>query len=175
MKVELICQNPKCKKPFTREAKEHARSVRRNRVECCSRSCAGVLLVGKFGTKVNRDWTKLNPGNRRDEFTGLRYYLRKTRERGLEGITLSDIKDQWDKQDGKCAYLGIDLILNTNKPNNNIPRWKLASLDRIDSRCPYQKGNIQFVSLPINYLKSQMSDTETREVLHLIKTNFNGA
>lgn len=45
-----------------------------------------------------------------------------------------------------------------------------ASLDRIDSSKGYIKGNVQFVSLPINYMKSTKSDIEIRQFLKQISS-----
>lgn len=47
-----------------------------------------------------------------------------------------------------------------------------ASLDRIDSSKPYEVGNIQFISTPINYMKNSMSDEQTREYLRVISANI---
>ena len=46
--------------------------------------------------------------------------------------------------------------------------WYRASLDRIDSSKGYVIGNVQFVSTPINLMKSTMSDLETKQYLKLI-------
>lgn len=46
-----------------------------------------------------------------------------------------------------------------------------ASLDRIDSTKGYIKGNVQFVSTPINLMKQSMSDLETKQYLKQI-SNF---
>ena len=47
---------------------------------------------------------------------------------------------------------------------------KQASLDRIDSSKGYIKGNIQFISTPINYMKSTMTDSEVKSFLKLISS-----
>lgn len=92
--------------------------------------------------------------------------MRKALQRGKLGdITLSSIKELWDRQDGKCAFIGIPLMLNT-KGKQDL-RF-LASLDRIDSSLPYQDGNVQFVSASLNYAKSTMTDTMFREFLTMI-------
>ena len=44
-----------------------------------------------------------------------------------------------------------------------------ASLDRIDSSKDYIKGNIQFISLAMNYMKAQMSHEQTLELITTIK------
>jgi hypothetical protein len=46
-----------------------------------------------------------------------------------------------------------------------------ASLDRIDSNKGYEKGNIQWISRSMNYMKNDMTDQEVRFILNLIKKN----
>lgn len=46
---------------------------------------------------------------------------------------------------------------------------RYASLDRIDSSKPYERGNVQFVAWPINYAKSDMSDRQMKRFVKLIR------
>lgn len=50
-----------------------------------------------------------------------------------------------------------------------LPTPKRASLDRIDGKCPYQKGNVQFVCFMANLCKGSFSDQETISFLREIK------
>lgn len=72
------------------------------------------------------------------------------------------MKNQWDLQKGICAYTGWPLI---SPPNTTT--WKRlkitptrASVDRIDSKKGYVKGNIQFVSLIAQYAKNVWHEKE---------------
>ena len=86
-------------------------------------------------------------------------------------LTLEDIKNQWDEQNGICPYTNFNLKLY--KPKETCEYHLRASLDRIDSSKGYVKGNIEFISLPINYLKSdQLSKNEVFELLTRISSNF---
>ena len=108
--------------------------------------------------------------NKRDEFTGFRYYLRKARSRDHEvNVTLREIKDLWELQRGQCVYtgVGLTLILET-KGTINDPRYT-ASLDRIDSERGYVKENLQFISVSMNYMKNTLTHKETNELIELIK------
>ena len=54
-------------------------------------------------------------------------------------ITIEDLKDQWEKQGGKCYWLGIDMSLE----DLMISRSPFApSVDRLDSSGEYTKENI---------------------------------
>ena len=69
-----------------------------------------------------------------------------------------------------CAHrkwrLSIPLYFSKGKQTSNSP-----SVDRIDNSKGYIKGNIQFVALPINYLKGELTHEQTIEVLKTI-SNF---
>ena len=80
------------------------------------------------------------------------------------------LQNLWNTQKGICPYSGISLTLN-NHSKRSKNRISIASIDRIDSSKGYIKGNIQFVALPINYLKGELTHEQTIEVLKTI-SNF---
>ena len=109
-----------------------------------------------------------------DKYSVFRKHFNRTKERNKKKnsskqaskiLTLQDIKDQWEKQDGKCAYTGVQMT-HVGK-NKKSPRQ--ASLDRIDSSKGYEKHNVQFVCLAINLAKLDFSDKDFREFLKDIK------
>ena len=53
------------------------------------------------------------------------------------------------------------------KANHNDPIYT-ASLDRIDSNKGYIKGNVQFISTAINYMKNNMSNEDTVKLCKII-------
>ena len=173
--IDVTC--PVCKTSFPRRQAEHNRSVRLGRIEYCTRKCQGTALQDNLGECKGVGHTDcLISNNRRDAFTGFRYYLRKAKERHpTSNMTLEDVKEQWRKQEGLCAYTGIPLNLqedNWVKANlRTVKEYTLASLDRIDSSKPYDKDNIQFVSLSINLMKRTMTDADTKELIALIKAS----
>lgn len=83
-------------------------------------------------------------------------------------LSLEDIRNQWIIQNGICPYTGIKMELQTatSKCKN---RLNLASLDRIDSSKQYSKDNIEFVVLPINYMKNQFKKEEIIEFLKIFQ------
>ena len=150
-----------CGKLFEKIKTEFDRIELKSGNHYCSRSCCGkdnirVNLGDKFGKNNN---SKLPP-NHRDKYTGFREFIRRAKNRNnLGDLTLDDLVEQWNNQKGICPYTGINLVLPKTIRNCSI--IELASLDRIDSNKLYEKGNIVFVSTPINYMKNSMSEEET--------------
>lgn len=132
---------------------------------------AHVLVVVKcvirtIGKKGNP--SVLIPSNRRDQYTPFRYYFRNARKRFKDfDLSLEYLKQLWDEQKGICPYTGIHLQLAEYKANHNDPIYT-ASLDRIDSSKGYIKGNVQFISTAINYMKNNMSHEDTITLCKII-------
>lgn len=170
--VELRCANKPCNKVFNRYAGEHTRSLKLGRLEFCSRVCQGIAGADNLGEFKGHGQTEhLRSDNRRDDHTGFRYYVRKATARWPESnISAADVKAQWELQQGRCAYTGLPLTLKNDKTGNKDKKaYEMASLDRIDSSKPYDRGNIQFVSLSINLMKASMTDAETKQLIALIR------
>lgn len=127
-------------------------------------------------------------GKGEDEYTPFRWYFRITfksqartnhqkqlRKNVKKKLTLKYLKYLWKKQKGKCAYSGIDLKAYTfseSRYNKSIKEdVTYASLDRIDSKKGYEKGNVQYVAWPINYAKNDMSDKQMKDFIKLIRKN----
>jgi hypothetical protein len=123
-----------------------------------------------------------------DEYTPFRWYLRsavwdaakrrntkvnKIPKNKKNIITLKYLKFLWEKQKGICPYTGIKLKLFTHSLSRYKTNMKsdirYASLDRIDANKPYAKGNVQFVTWPINYAKNDMSDKQMKRFIKLIR------
>lgn len=161
----LLCSN--CNIEFQKDRREYDRQIRKGAVRFfCNRSCSCAKGNTEHPEKGNAE--RLRKYKRqKDEFSPFRYYIRKAKVRKkLVDLTYLDLKTLWSAQSGKCAYTGIKLVLNSGSRQDI--RY-LASLDRIDSSLPYQKGNVQFVSTAINYAKSDMSHEHFVEFLDLIR------
>jgi hypothetical protein len=71
--------------------------------------------------------------------------------RGYEiGITISGAWKLFEKQKGLCALTGLPIQL---APTTMKAGTSTASLDRIDSKKGYIKGNVQWVHRDINFMK----------------------
>lgn len=68
-------------------------------------------------------------------------------------VTIQDVWDIFEKQQGKCALSGLDLVFYKNHKNKGE---QTASLDRIDSSRGYTKDNLQWIHKDINYMKSDL-------------------
>ncbi len=162
--VEVTCSY--CGKKHEKPQSEVKRSLSKERKMYCSRNCCGKANISNLPEK--KTWAHLSKYSKSDKFTGFRSFLRSANKRGKEvNITLQDLLDQWNLQQGKCIYSNVDLI----KPVSNRPNDRMftASLDRIDSSLGYIKNNIQFVSIAINNMKGEMTHEQTVEFINLIK------
>lgn len=162
--ISITCKG--CCEEFDKDRREYNRQQKNGKTNFyCSIACSSKAPRKSYNRTRSQAFIDAN-FRKTDEYTPFRYYMRKALQRGKLGdITLSSIKELWDRQDGKCAFIGIPLMLNT-KGKQDL-RF-LASLDRIDSSLPYQDGNVQFVSASLNYAKSTMTDTMFREFLTMI-------
>lgn len=107
-----------------------------------------------------------------DEFIGFRAFLSRAKKRGKLGdISLRDLADVWKSQNHICPYSGVTLVVPHYRVKSN-PLYT-ASLDRIESSKPYEKGNIQFVSIAVNNMKHTMSHEDTLNLCELIATHYN--
>ena len=153
MKISIICES--CGNAFERESKEYTRALKKGWKCFCSRSCAGKQWIKNFGDKANKDASYLKKYSRADEFTGFRKFIRSINSRVVQAnktsdITLEELKEIWDKQEGICPITGWKMTLKKEKENKQICPEQ-ASLDRIDHTKGYIKSNLRFVSLMANF------------------------
>lgn len=75
------------------------------------------------------------------------------RKKKYWNLSIADIHDVWERQDGKCAMTGL--------PMRKVPRtW---SIDRIDNYCGYTPGNIQLVLKQVNMMRGSLTVDEFTE------------
>jgi len=158
-----------CNQEYEKPKSEYLRNIEVGRKSYCSRSCTGKANVKNLGdhrpTEHLKQYVKpLSPfGN----------YLRRTKKCFKEAtVTLIDLEEQWNLQKGICPYSGVNLVL-TNYKFNCKDKTITASLDRIDSNLGYIKGNIQWVSQCINFMKNTMTHEETLKVCKIIADFWN--
>jgi hypothetical protein len=65
-------------------------------------------------------------------------------------LTIEELWELYLRQSGKCALSGMEIGFVHSKRGN-------ASLDRIDSTKPYEKGNVWWVHKDVNLAKQSLS------------------
>ncbi len=87
-------------------------------------------------------------------------------------ITLDDIKELYDKQNGICIYTGEKMThlghQNKETKNGHIYNTNNISVDRIDSKKHYIKDNIQLVCAQVNRVKYDMNHDEFLDMVKKI-------
>jgi hypothetical protein len=149
--VKVKCNG--CGKEFEmRRGKYTSRHRENNGIHYCNRSCYDIHRIGKspFG-----------------------YFVDKSRSRGRwkYDIDTDFLAELWGKQDGKCPYTGIKMILPESKKSfRKYHSIEKASLDRIDTTKGYIKGNVEFVCQGINFAKHDYSKDEVMAFVKKIKS-----
>jgi hypothetical protein len=175
VRIEVQCEV--CGKTFWREKGEISRSRRLGRKLYCSRQCTGIANTRNFPPRDVR-MKNLRRGSIPDDYSPFREYLklarRRTQERGeTTPLTLEDLKQQWESQDGTCPLTGWVLEL---PPTSNWATSPLtprrASLDRIDSSQGYVPGNVRFISVIGNYCKHVFTDADVIAFCHAVAERF---
>jgi len=170
-----VCTCDFCGKSFEKPLSKYKRNKKFNRMNFCSRSCAGKNNTKNFGDKRSTYDISQHSGWRKDEYTKFRYHYRNILKRNREvDVTLEDLKIQWELQRGICFFSGINLKLSSHSKIKKNPIYS-ASLDRIDTNKGYVKGNIRWVSRAINWMKNEMSDDMVNELINLIIENKKGS
>lgn len=163
----VVCSNINCNKSFMKDSSEVKRNNKINRKNYCSLVCSGHMNnhhLKKY-TKENVKYILPHCDNGRDKYTGLREHLRRVKKRKHNyDITIEDLYEQWNTQSGVCVYSGVKLV-HPNEKGSNI---NTASLDRIDSKYGYVKGNIQFISIMCNYAKNNSTHEQMIEFMNII-------
>ena len=138
-RIELKCSG--CDNNFLILKKEYNRQIRNGRSKFyCDWRCSGMFA-------------------RLDDLTPFRHVLRavertsKYREKKCN-LTLEYLKELWEKQKGICPYSGCKMFLHLRE-EKHFPYS--SSLDRIDPSKGYEKGNVEFVCLFVNYGKNGFS------------------
>jgi hypothetical protein len=84
--------------------------------------------------------------------------------RGIEySITDKDIEFLWKKQNGKCFYTNIELKIEKND-------LFTVSLDRINSKLGYIKGNVALCGNIINLMKLDLTIEEFKQIVLYLST-----
>lgn len=174
-KGKCFCQH--CGVEFEKPLSEIKRNEKLNRPNFCSRTCVGKNNSKNLGDHLGNYKQIMGYKRYGDDFTKFRYHYRNILNRKHKhevDITIEDLRNQWENQNGKCPYTGIQLILSTYTKIKKNPIYS-ASLDRKDSRKGYIKDNIIWVSRVANWMKNDMSEEMVNEFINLLIENKKGS
>jgi hypothetical protein len=169
--IVVKCDNPDCGRTFYKDGSEVRRNAKRGSGNYCQQSCSSKVSVKKLLNSANHGKGKNIGYVKTDKYTGLREHYRRAKYRNREfDLTLEDLLEQWDKQDGICPYTGVKLIHPIRLKDEGLTY--MASLDRIDSNLGYIKNNIQFISAAANLAKNNMTHEQMIEFCKTIAKNW---
>lgn len=164
--IQLICD--KCNNLYFKDLSEHKRNSKLRRKNYCSLSCSANINKIPINKRNIYNISK-HCKNQIDKWTNFRFYIKlMNNHKQNVSVTLDDLEEIWNKQKGICPYTNIFLTLSTHSSKDPI-FYKRASIDRIDSSKPYEKDNIEFVSLAINFMKNKYSKQDTIDFINIIK------
>lgn len=178
-KTKIICSE-------CNEEHEIAEAMYRSKIKrgqkdfYCSLSCAAKRgnkthpnKLGKY--KGNISQLKGYENNRLDEYSSFKYHLSRAKSRdkqkgNISNIDLKYLKEIWNKQNGICPYTGIKMQISRTSQDEDIKKTPIkASLDRIDPKIGYIKGNVEFVCYCVNVMKNDFTKDEMINFINQIK------
>jgi hypothetical protein len=116
----------------------------------CSLECKKKRVKKEDWNATERQYAKIS-GNWR------RYFSRLLNKAERDCLSVDDLIDLLNRQDGKCSLTGAVLTCVLEK---GIVTKTNASIDRIDAGGPYKVENIQLVCSAVNRLRTNMTVTE---------------
>lgn len=75
-------------------------------------------------------------------------------------LTIEFLWELFEKQQGKCALSGVELVLEPSQMGARKRQNHTASLDRIESNGGYTKDNVQWVHKTLNAMKSDLPQAD---------------
>jgi len=96
---------------------------------------------------------------------------KKGEEAKIHTLTIPDVVKQYEKQDGKCAELGIAMTSVSKKNGRRISsnRWSSLSIDRLDCNKGYAPDNIRLTCWAVNCMRGTLSEDEARDQMFEFK------
>lgn len=97
---------------------------------------------------------------------------KRAKELNIE-LTIEDIHNLYEKQNGFCAISGLKMSHETYsfRDKEHIINRLNISIDRIDSNLGYTKENVQLVAAIVNRMKTDLPDSEFIKICSIITEN----
>jgi len=164
-----------CGTTVDRKDSEIRRSQRLGRRTFCSLRCSGSTHPPK-APPTGTCPPQFRPNNRRDKYSPFRQHLISIRSRSksrnqIVEVTLEDLKQLWERQDGICPVTGWKMDNLQSTSDERIKHPRRASLDRIDSSKSYTKDNIRFVCWIVNCAKNEFDNDVLLEFCQAVVDN----
>ena len=127
--IDIVCAH--CGATFQKIAREYRRQLKKGNTRFfCSLRCTAFTRNKEHPPKGNPK--SLIPGNRRDEYTSFKWFIRHSvRRNNLRNeprafnITEKYLKEIWEQQSGICPFTGWNLVLphdaNGNEESKSLP------------------------------------------------------
>ncbi len=168
--VTLTCTN--CGNDVQKEKSQHDYQLRQGKENFfCNLSCVASFNnknnphspTSQYGNQHSRKYPKAISWYATRCFKDRRFGLMEQETRLSFANHLLEILN---KQEGKCAFTNLPLALRDvqGKVDEDNP-FKIASVDRIDNSLPYQEGNIQWVSVGMNFARNKCTAKEFKQHL----------
>lgn len=162
-----ICTGCKEQKPLTAFAKH---SPGKLRAKC--RPCQSEINSQSFAHRYRNDESfrakhaaRGKATHRSSPRAALRHSLHHAVRRfeTVDPVTIDDLMNLWISQGGRCALSGIEMTWG-NGEQNRIPSPFAVSLDRVDQKIGYVKGNIRLLCYCVNNFRGTMTDQQMMQV-----------
>jgi len=177
--VKATCDE--CKKRFQQRKADYRRAERRGWHHFCSRKCSAHWGHRNFphgggvaNFKGKRKYQKP------DSLSSFRFFQKAAKANSEIRVAYTEVtitpeylKQIWENQQGLCPFTKWNLTLPLTACTwpKDSPRYKRASLDRIDNSKGYIPGNVRFVCMMINFAKNSFDDDVLGEFLDAIAAN----
>lgn len=101
----------------------------------------------------------------------VRSAAKRTGQATEHNLTIDDLFEQYKKQDGKCAELGVTLsgVRMKNGRYINANRWTGLSIDRLDCNKGYTPDNIRLTCWVVNSMRGTLPEDEARQQMFEFK------
>jgi hypothetical protein len=151
---QLYYQNNKAKEASNRDLWRQANPEKREAEKAKARESMRAKLSDPSLRAAHNEQCRLRYHARKHQFAES-YMLQAARKRAKERGLDYDLSEADIIIPDTCPILGISLIKSDGRKSANSP-----SLDRIDPRKGYVKGNVQVISMKANMMKSDASREE---------------
>lgn len=132
------------------------------------------VCVNKFYTTGIGRSSRIASASRQRKVNKLKYLFNSAKGNAKKkGITFDilkeDINQLWEEQNGLCFYTAKPMIIDVTNVSNNRD---IVSLDKIEPKLGYVKGNIVLCRWVVNKIKNDLSIPDLLEILNDINNEY---